>query len=283
MEIRLNGRRGTSAWRALEQTGAWKDRRMEFRASGLPFCPRAFWLDAKLQPPSWRCYTEEVRLWRGNGIHNCLQFWLGQAGILFGDWECPVCRNTLGQSYVVHDALGPPGECPLHGVTLRYREYDLEYEGLTGHPDGLLLDSADQGGYSLAEFKTLQHRGFRGGSYTYPDWLTIKKPYGPHVEQANAYACMVPKIKGIRITKVLIWYVSIDRPTWQPKVFEFDPDWSRFQKHLDVVRQIQSQDLDGPPPLCDPDARDPFCPFAGLGYCSMRIKDLQQDWKEQEP
>jgi hypothetical protein len=205
---------------------------------------------------------------------------MGQAGILFGDWECPVCRMTLGPSYVIHDKLGPPGDCPRHGATLRYREYDLSFEGLTGHPDGLIPDTADVGSYSLLEIKTLQHRGYRGSSY--PDWLTIKKPYGPHIEQANSYACMVPKLKGFKITKVLVWYVSIDKPTWKPKIFEFEPDEARFLKHLDVIREIENQDLDGAPPVCDPDARNPFCPFAEPGYCTMRIRDLQRHLREQE-
>jgi len=254
---------------------------MEFRASSLPFCPRAFWLDARLKPASWRSYAEEVRLWRGDGIHRCLQYWMGQAGILFGDWECPVCRMTLGPDYVVHDVLGPPGQCPRHGNTLRYREYELSYEGLSGHPDGLIPDTAaSTESFSLLEIKTLQHRGFKGSSY--PDWMTIKKPYRPHIEQANAYARMVPRLKGLRITNVMIWYVSIDRPTWQPKVFEFAPDEERFQRNLDVLHEIKNQDLDAAPPLCDPDARNPFCQFAEPGYCTMRTKDLQRHLKEQE-
>jgi len=277
----LNGRRAVSAWRALDRTEIWTDRRKEFRASSLPFCPRAFWLDKKLQPATRRSFTEEVRLWRGHGIHNCLQYWLGQAGILFGDWECPICKLTLGSDYVVHDVLGPPGQCPLHDVTLRYREYELSYEGLSGHPDGLSPDSADVGAFSLLEFKTLQHRKHRGSSY--PDWLTIKKPYPPHIEQANAYACMIQEAKGFRITKVLIWYISIDRPTWQPKIFEFEPEWDRFQRHIDTLHQIENQDLDDLPPVCDPDAKSPFCTFADVGYCSMRSKDLQRLLREQQP
>lgn len=254
---------------------------MDFRASSLPFCPRAYWLDKKLKPSSWRSYTEEVRFWRGHAIHHCLQHWMGQAGILFGDWECPTCKWTMGPSYVAHDMLGPPPNCPRHNTTLRYREYELFYEGLSGHPDGLIPDSADvTGGFSLLEIKTLQHRGFSGG--TYPDWTTIKKPYGPHVEQANAYACMITELKGFRITKVLIWYVSNERPTWQPKVFEFEPDWNRFRKHIDTIRQIEAQDLEGPPPLCDPDAKSPFCPFAEGGLCSMRVKDLQAHLQHQQ-
>jgi hypothetical protein len=167
MDILLNGRRATNAWRALDKTERWTDRRMEFRGSALPFCPRAYWLDKKLQPASRQSFANDVRLWRGHGVHNCIQYWMGQAGILFGDWECSVCRMTLGPSYVVHDALGPPVQCPRHGTTLRYREYELNYEGLSGHPDGLIPDEADPGAFSLLEFKTLQHRGYRGS--TYPD------------------------------------------------------------------------------------------------------------------
>jgi len=176
--------------------------------------------------------------------------------------------------------LGPPGTCPYHGSTLRYQEYTLSYEGLSGHPDGLIPDVADtNGGYSLLEIKTLQHRGFKGSSY--PDWMTIKKPYQPHIEQANAYACMIQRIKGLRITKVLVWYVSIDRPTWQPKVFEFDPDVALFEKNLDVLRQIKRQRLEDTPPLCDPDARNPFCPFAEAGYCTMRIEALKKHLRDE--
>lgn len=254
---------------------------MEFRASSLPFCQRAFWLDKKLEPASWRCYSEEVRFWRGHGVHNCLQFWLGQAGILFGDWECPTCQKTLGTPYVVHDAPGPPGDCPRHGVTLRYREYELSYKGLSGHPDGLILDRDDTAGtsFSLLEVKTLQHWASKNSSY--PDWMTIKRPYGPHVEQANAYACMVPRLKGFKIVKVLIWYVSIDRPTWKPKIFEFDPDENRFQKHIDTLRKIESQSLDDLPPACDPKTRNPFCVFSEVGYCSMEPEDLQKLLRKQ--
>jgi len=272
MEFRRDGGRGVKLWRALDKTTTWTERRMEFRGSSLPFCPRAYFLDKVLQPASERSFAEEVRLWRGHGIHNCLQHWLGQTGLLFGDWECSVCRaipNVV--PYVVKDRRGPPGVCPTHGATLRYKEYDLSYEGLSGHPDGLTVDGPNS--FCLLEAKSLQHRAARYSSY--PDWMSIKEPMPHHVEQANAYACMVPRVKGLKITKVLVWYISIDRPTWKPKIFEFEPDEARFQRHLDTLKQIEAQDLDGLPPSCPKGHHDPFCPFSDAGYCSMSPRKLK--------
>lgn len=279
MEFRKNTRRGNRLWRALERAGEWEDRPLMYRGSSLPFCPRAYFLDRIMKPPVRRNYSSDVRLWRGHAIHNCIQHWLGQAGMLFGNWECYVCKVTLGPNYVIRDEMGPPGVCPRHGVTLRYQEYELEYEGLHGHPDGLISETgAPEEGFDLLEAKTIQHTAFRGS--TYGSFLDLKEPLPNHVEQANAYACMIPKVLGFKINKVLIVYLSADKPNWKPKTYEFTPDETRFRAVLDTLHQIDERPLDARVPPCPEDTRSPFCRFADAGFCSMRRSQLEPRLKE---
>jgi hypothetical protein len=205
-------------------------------------------------------YKAEVVLQRGRTIHAVTQKWLGRAGKLFGNWECPVCQITLGKTYSVYNACGPPPRCPFHNVELVYEEYALEYEGMTMHPDGLIPDGS---GFILLEIKTQAHSGV--GTSGWPGWVELTEPMEHHVEQANIYACVVPHTLGFEITKGLLWYISADRPRWQPKTFEFDPDPTRLDKHVHTLREIQKLDLTAAAPegICG-ESLDPFCPVVGV-------------------
>jgi hypothetical protein len=257
-------------WGALEKSGYWSNRRLEFRGSGLPWCPRAFYLDRILEPPSRFGYLNEVVLQRGQAIHEVVQKWLGKTGHLFGNWECPVCKVTLGRPYVDRNSYGPVGRCPIHKVDLAYQEYALEFEGMTGHPDGLVPNDGREHTFTLLEIKTQGHFSTK----SWPGWCDLHEPMEHHFEQANAYACIIPAHLGFKITKGWIWYISADRPRWKPKVFEFTPEPRRLYKHIRTMRQIEKLDLQkGEPPAgtCKKSALDPWCAFAPVCLSPMAL------------
>jgi len=270
MEFNSKSRRALQVWETLERAGYWSNRRLEFRGSGLPFCPRAFFLDRVLEPPNRFGYLDEVVLQRGHAIHEVTQKWLGRSGLLFGNWECPRCLMTLGRSFVDHNSYGPAGRCPIHQEELRYQEYEIEFEGLIGHPDGLIPNEGREHTFTLLEIKTQAHTG----SKAWPGWKELREPIDHHIEQANAYACIIPAHLGFKITKGWIWYISADRPRWKPKIYEFDPDPRRLMKHVKTMRQIEKFDLKGgspPPGTCRKEALDPFCPFQPICLSPMAL------------
>jgi len=269
MEFNSKSRRALRVWETLERSGYWSDRRLEFRGSGLPFCPRAFFLDRILEPPTRFGYLNEVVLQRGHAIHAVVQRWLGRSGLLFGNWECPRCAQTLGRPFILRDSYGPPGRCPIHREELQYQEYEIEFEGMKCHPDGLVPNECREHAFTLLEVKTQAH----SGSKAWPGWRDLKEPMHHHVEQANAYACIVPRVLGFKITKVWVWYISADRPRWKPKVFEFDPNPKRMERHVRAMRFINRMDLKGDPPpgVCSKDGLDPFCAFQPICLSPMPI------------
>jgi hypothetical protein len=268
MNFVRNGYLGRKVWKTLGNTCQWVDKRMQFRGSGLPFCPRAFWLDQKHKPATRESYRDLVVVDRGRAIHLTTQRWLGRAGLLFGNWECPTCRVTLGSPYVVKNALGTPGRCPRHGRELVYQEYELSHSGMTGHPDGLLplgdlgtLRGQTNWKFAVLEIKTIN------SSWWYSKLK--KAPLPAHVEQVNAYACMVPEALGLPVEKALVWYISSDHPESQPITFEFTPDPQRFKKHLACIKEIEGTHSSKPPRgICTPGDQYPYCPV--LPCCDLR-------------
>jgi hypothetical protein len=128
----------------------------------------------------------------------------------------------------------------------------LYYRGISGHPDGLLQTRQ---GFALLEIKTINST-----------WFTTKlkkNPLPKHVDQANAYACIIPKYLGLNVTRALIWYISSDHPESPPITFEFSPDPERFQRQLDRVEEIKSMEFPGKPPkgICTFEDRNPYCPL----------------------
>ena len=260
MEITRTGPDGRRIWQALDKHKQWIRRPLVFRGSGLPFCARRFCLDRKVEPLSESSYVRDVRLHRGHAVHYAVQKWLGDVGLLFGNWVCESCQRSMGPTYRVRDTFGPVGQCPRHGHALTYEEYDLCYEDLTGHPDGLLLRSKDPLTFSLLEAKTIQHTAPSPKSKSF---MNLKEPDHRHVEQANAYACMIPKLLGFAVARCVIMYISVDKPNWRPKFFEFTPDFSRFARNIRTVRYIK-RCLDKPdviPQRCSDQDCDPFCEY----------------------
>jgi len=198
---------------------------------------------------------------RGHAFHTSVQRWLGNAGFLFGNWACsdPTC------DYVERDRLGPPGICQVHGSELVYDEYEILFKGFSGHPDGF-LPRGDT--FSLLEIKSIQHQAT---AFT-PGYETIEEPIPYHVEQANTYAVLAPKaLDAIKsVDRIEIWYVSVDRPTWHPKVFRLKPDVARAKKHFKVMADIREALKKKDPPDCT--VHSPFCTFSD--FCNMPTDDL---------
>jgi len=223
---------------------------LKFYASGLPFCPRAFWLDHVLGPASGTSsYKGEASMDRGTAIHRTLQKWLGRAGVLYGNWSCPRCGATL------YDTIGPPGFCPVHtGTELVYNEYKFYHEELSCRPDGLLrVKPTDP--FVLLEIKS-------SNSWS---WRKLEQPYNGHIEQCNAYACIL-RLRGWNITSCWVWYVDGGYPQGNPKIWEFKPNRRRFYHNLATMQKIRflrEHAASQPPPrTCTSQDSNPWCPLA---------------------
>ena len=269
MKFRLNTPTSQRVWQKLSTATALdpRPRSLDFWGSGLPFCPRAFWLDRRTGPVAKLENAEgQCRMDQGTAIHAVVQRWLGKAGILFGDWVCPEC------SFLIKDHLGLPSEvCPDHKRELRYQERRIDYQGLILKPDGILKPKERS---ILLEIKTTSSYSYQG----------TKEPREKHVYQANAYACVLREL-GFDLAGAWIWYVSVDNPLRDVKSFAFSPDEKKFKDCLKTMQMIRDKVADDRPlvMLCPKDRLDPWCIYHQICTNKKTLAELSCSTKQREP
>jgi len=94
---------------------SYSDYRFEFRASGLPFCSRAFVIHHRYKdetPSKPFGYKFNFYVAIGTAVHEVVQKFLGMGKVLYGDWTCcgaterrrlgsdtcPVCGNRYART-----------------------------------------------------------------------------------------------------------------------------------------------------------------------------------------
>lgn len=105
----------------------------EFRASSLPFCPRAMAIDAALKkkdesPAGSMEHKMQAIFSMGHGVHAATQHWLGMTNMLFGHWRCeaPLDRKRytylkgLREKHRDDPILGPALELAIEKPTCNY-------------------------------------------------------------------------------------------------------------------------------------------------------------------
>lgn len=159
------------------------------------FCPRSAWYKIKgYEAKEGSTPFSRLNVFaEGNHIHDKWQRWLAEAGILWGDWQCPGCDQLLperGPIKVCYD-------CGYEGP-MRYREVPIEDEEhmLLGHADGVIWDDL---GKAVLEIKSIGigtvrfedydlWQRYNHGDITVDQmWRDIKAPFPSHVRQVTLY------------------------------------------------------------------------------------------------
>jgi len=128
----------------------------------------------------------------GHMIHSWWQdHYLGPAGMLIGQWQCPRCAAKTGET-----AFRPKGcECG-HKGTFHYQELPVHIRelGISGHSDGVVTNTPWS--------HEAKHRVFELKTKNYKSWLETKTPERAHVIQVHCY------MKGLDLDEAIIVYVA---------------------------------------------------------------------------
>lgn len=197
-------------------------RGMEIRASGLPFCQREYVLsnlancDETFEDEG---FFGNACMSMGTALHSVTQRFLGRSGMLFGHYQCPICRqvtrNVLGPVWCKMKSCRKEGKYKRdvfvgeEGVECVYEEYSIVHPcGLTGHPDGVLIIK-DKAICSEAPIVALLE--VKGSNF-----MSMRKMTDPVIKhwhhQANFYFHAFNEFLsdevGFKLEKILFMYVD---------------------------------------------------------------------------
>jgi hypothetical protein len=192
-------------------------------------------------------FDGDLRMNKGNAIHQALQRALARNGYLYGDWVCRRCGNAHGLYRTTIQNTFTPPPCPDHGP-LGYEEVRVEVEGISGRVDGLVsaLPRRLDDGIILTEWKTTTN---------IPD-----EPKPQHCEQANFYACALEGT--LPIISVVVQYRHTEQPHRYVS-YEIKPDLGHYNAQLHAAQYIRQHKDDDEPlwGLCDRGGDPYFCGY----------------------
>jgi hypothetical protein len=176
------------------------------------FCPRQWVIKERhrgeipvegTQPGSMR--TFEV----GHRLHDMMQDYFSQMGLLYGKFECRKCEETY---------LGfKPTSCQCGKSDFKYREVrikDDEYH-IYGHTDGIVLidfNSLKKPKKYIFEFKTINPMGYGN----------LRKEIDDHREQASIYMWTLEKFRQKRLLELEKSGVPKDSDVYKVESIPFD-------------------------------------------------------------
>lgn len=239
------------------------------RASGLPFCPRAYYFLHTFKygkMPGSAGLVLQATADEGTAVHALYQQWFGDLGLLWGNWKCGTCgrlvRNKLGTQTCKH--------CDKE---MTYEEYTLTHpdrpEIESAHADGILI--LKDGRILLLEIKT---RGINRLRY-------LKVPDTGHVYQSTYYTSIIkrnPELTGGKVpTHILLWYTSRDYHHI-PVRFLLEPSDDLYDDVVSQVeigrRALQRRKLPKGPCTSPDDEQATYCPWRSICFLKSVEKQL---------
>lgn len=260
------------------------------------WCPKATYLRIKrcreLQDPYWKpSETYGVQLLNifdeGHYIHDKWQKRLWDMGLLWGRWECKVCRCRFIDT---SPSTCPNTDCKSKLVT--YLEIPLHFDDflISGHADGgvpslkSLIEIKSVGtGTARIEAPDIFKANSDGQKIDLPGlWRDIKEPFPAHVRQGQLYLYLCAEM-GLDFTQIIFLYES--KFNQGAKEFVVKYDYTVIEALMNQVWQIVNA-LDGgtpngedclvcskvnlPYPFVCQCVDDPIkCPFGGCKDCDV--------------
>lgn len=185
-------------------------KRIELRASGLPYCEiRKF-----LFNPSPENYAKDFYTSTGTAIHEALQQWAPRGdykSYIFGNWRCTGCGAVKKMCITPRRKCVECVDLPLQPKHLgkthywKYEEIDFKYKSLSGHIDMVLRISRNPDRYIVIDFKTTDMDKKRESRY----WDPMQPSSKSYILQIRTYCTILEKLFGLNIVG---WHViSINR------------------------------------------------------------------------
>lgn len=161
------------------------------RCSQLPYCPRAVlrkWVTTGLTFDMGMPMSFYVGV--GHAVHDTMQKYLALSGKLVADYKCRKCNKW--------HRLSTKSICC--GVPCEYHEVSIDYKGIQGHIDAIFKVGNR---YYIVDFKTTSVKGVASKK---------NKPGKGYVRQIEAYAYLLWKQHGIRVSGVMLCFIPRDDP-----------------------------------------------------------------------
>jgi len=176
----------------------------KLRGSNLPICKsdHALSLWTENAPPIERLSLINVVSFAvGEAVHRAWQTWLGDEGLIYGNWACPRCGRI---------DIGYQRQCPTCYAHRNYHE--IAYS----EPFGMKVDAPIKSFYSdrvdqVWEFKTAGQ----------DKWQEKTRADESHILQVQCYGEKL-RNDGWPIKTVAVVYLNRNSP-WQPKAFAYKP------------------------------------------------------------
>lgn len=215
----------------------------EFRASSLPFCPRAMSISHVLKerdeaPSGGLEHKMQSIFAMGHGVHAATQHWLGMVGYLFGHWRCqaPLTRRRykklrkLRREHKHDSILGPALDIAMTHPRCNYlveRDYlpgtrkaehkrcpecGNESKALWDYVEFTISDpktgmSAHPDGY-LPKFKAILEIKTTGSRYM----GARKEPNWEHwLYQASVYGSLLEEREKLPVERIVLVYFGRDK------------------------------------------------------------------------
>lgn len=213
------------------------------------FCPVAFAV-SQIQGYIEESMSKDFYCEIGTATHSVVQKWLGISGFLYGHWVCSKCGRH------VYEGFGPFKHCDEYCT---YEEYQLQWDILSGHCDGILMENDE---FYVLELKTISLSGLN---------IRVKedRPYEYHEAQANFYTFMGQKLK---LPKSLVGYVIVYIARDNPNKFKvFKHKGVNFNKIKETVKlfketqiMLQSGVFENITKYCTDAHLDTYCPYRSI-------------------
>lgn len=221
------------------------------------FCPTFLAFTIVLGAPVVKTLREDFYTNIGKVIHSTIQRWWP----LYGVRECSKCGKTL-------ESWGPIFCC---GLPMEYKEYKLEYKGLSGRCDGILQLFFD---LFLLEIKSSDKAKM----------TKMKFPKKEHVIQANIYAVMSNICLKKKLPKPIKGHIIIyfDRANYRNyKAFvNLGVDIKHTNKIITLYRKTEKEIKAGKfrglkrNCSCPADARKRSCKFKNICFSPLGVKNM---------
>lgn len=240
------------------------------------WCPRATYyrMTGYPEPSSNPSFTLENVFAEGNRIHAKWQGWLAETGLLWGDWKCSRCAETLlnsvkpqgpdtcvGTSYIDLTKRDPEWEDKGFKHDWEYKEVTLRSTSLpiSGHADGGLikynclieLKSVGLGTVKFDAPKIYNDNTHEIAGKKIVDidgiWSSLHRPLMAHMKQGQIYMWMAQEM-GMAFDKIVFVYEF--KPNQKAKEFTVFPSADILDPMLETAKMITDCVSEGKIPAC---------------------------------
>lgn len=218
-------------------------KRNEFRVSSFPYCNI---IDLKYDNEiEIESYHEGFYTSVGTGVHENMQYFKSltkrYGNTFIGGWKCINCGAEWGNKKPVTKPLLEKQKlkCKKDNCsqkTLRYKEIEFNYKGLSGHLDNINIIKKDN--IIIAwEYKTC------GNKYIENEFYHKFLPFKKHIHQIETYCTLLKILYNIDVNAYVITYLSRDQPFDKNKIrsnicifdFTYDKYVHRKSKILNAI------------------------------------------------